>query len=261
MHFDWYAATLPASVNHCHNSIINHFSGSFIPEKPQRPYKQAVRHKEGGFRVYHGGPNPHPFFVASGEVAEIGRDFVREFYPIHRVARADVAFDFREEGGFERMVQIIEPIARKSGAAVTFLGDPEPGQKAGRTMYFGSWKSDVQLKVYEKGLERRAKGVPDAPEDWIRVELKTQPRKERKSLAATMDEDQLWGLSKWTKATLEKLDGTVVEYQPDRSMRKSTADRAVAHMLKQYAGPMRAFVQEHSVEVLLDRIRDVLAAQ
>lgn len=261
MHFDYYAATIPSSVSHCHQSILNHFSGSFIPEKPQRPFTQAVRHKEGGFRVYHGGVNPHPFFVASGDVAEDGKDFVRKVYPLHRVARADVAFDFCELGGFDRMVKIIDPIARNARAAVTFLGDPSPGQTAGRTMYFGSWKSDVQVKVYEKGLEQRGKGVADAPDDWIRVELKTKPRKDRKARAATMDEDQLWGLSKWTRTALEKLDGTVVEYHPDRSMRKSTVERAIDHMCVQYGSSMRTFADEHSAELLLDRIRDVLAAR
>lgn len=255
MHFDYYAATIPSSVTHCYNSILNHFPGSFIPEKPQRPFTQAVRHKEGGFRVYHGGVNPHPFFVASGDVAPEGAEFVRKVYPAHRVARADVAHDFIEVGGFDRMVGILDPIARAAGVTVTMVGDPSADRTTGRTMYFGAWSSDVRVYVYEKDKEQEAKGLPFKP-GHVRVELRTKPRKDRKSRAATLTETGLWGLSAWTQRAVQEIDGKTVEYHPDRSMRKSTAERAVTHMIDQYGAAMRTFITEQSRDELLRRLAE-----
>lgn len=260
MPFDYYAATLPTSVSHVQAMLLEAFPGSLEASNPVRPFTHGMQHREEGFRIYHGGVNPHPFFVASGAETPRATEFIRRVYPSHRVARADVAIDTIEEGGFDRLVGIIDPIARKAGVSVTMVGDPSETRTTGRTMYFGSWSSDVRLYVYEKDKEQEAKGLPFHP-GHVRVELRTRPRKDRKALAATMDEDQLWGLSAWTRQVLQELDGTVVLHTPDRSIRKSTATRAVEHMLQQYAGPMRAFVQEHSAEVLLARIADVLAAE
>lgn len=261
MRFDYYAATLPTAVSHARASILAAFPGTLVHDKPVRPFTQAVRHMEEGFRLYHGGVNPHPFFVASGSEAQRGAEFVRRSYPSHRVARADVAHDTIEEGGFDRIVSILDPIARAAGVTVTMVGDPSPDRSTGRTMYFGSWSSDVRLYVYEKDKEQEAKGLPFTP-GHVRVELRTKPRKERKSVAASMSEAALWGFSAWTQKALTALNlGDLVEYVPDQSKRKSTAMRAVEHMLDQYGGSMRAFCQEHSRELLLARIIDVLDAE
>jgi len=253
MPFDYYAATLPASVSHAEAMLLEAFPGPLDPAKPVRPFTQGKQHREQGFRLYHGGVNPHPFFVASGPETPLGAEFIRRVYPAHRVARADVAIDTIEEGGFDRIVGLIDPIARKAGVKVTMVGDPAETRTTGRTMYFGAWSSDVRLYVYEKDKEQEAKGLPFHP-GHLRVELRTKPRKDRKSLAATLDEDGLWGLSAWTKEVLETLDGTVVPFLPDQSKRKSTVERAFEHMLDQYGGTMKAFCEEYSREIMFGRI-------
>lgn len=261
MRFDYYAATIPASVSHARAMLLEAFPGTLTQDKPVRPFTEAVRHLEQDFRLYHGGVNPHPFFVASGSGAELGAEFIRRVYPSHRVARADVAHDTIELGGFDRIVSILDPIARAAGVTVTMVGDPSPDRSTGRTMYFGSWSSDVRLYVYEKDKEQEAKGLPFTP-GHVRIELRAKPRKERKSAAATMSEAALWGFSAWTQKALAALNlGDLVEYVPDLSKRKSTATRAVEHMLTQYGGSMRAFAREHSREVLLARIADALDAE
>lgn len=251
MQFDYYAATLPAAVSHCHQSIINQFNGSLISEKPIKPYTHGVRHSEGGFRVYHGGVNPHPFFVASGLEAQRGAEFIRRVYPSHRVARADVAQDFCSPGGFDQVVRILDPIARAAGVSVTFIGDPAPGQTSGRSIYYGSPKSDVRIVVYEKGWQLLGNGVTGISPDWFRVELRARPRKDRKSLTAGLEAAELWGLSQWTKKAAEAVLGVAPVYRPDPScFRVSSADQAVAAMLRQYGRAIRAFADQHGREAL-----------
>ncbi|TNC59045.1 replication initiation factor domain-containing protein, partial [Rubellimicrobium roseum] len=231
MAFDYYAATLPASVTHAEAMLLHAFPGDLDTAKPVRPFTAGKQHREQGFRLYHGGVNPHPFFVASGKETPKAVEFVRRVYPAHRVSRADVAIDTVDEGAFDHLVALIDPIARKAGVKVTMVGDPNDEKRTtGRTMYFGAWSSDVRLYVYEKDKEQEARGLAFHP-GHVRLELRAKPRKERKSLAATMDEDQLWGLSTWTREVLEKLDGTIVPFVPDQSKRKSTVERAFDHML------------------------------
>lgn len=260
MRFDYYAATLPASVSLCTDWISKTFKGVLVDEKPVKPYKHGVRHHQRGFRLYWGGENPHPFFVASGASAIEAAAALRSDFPHHRVSRADVAFDFRQDGGFDRMVAAIDPIARASRVAVCFVGDPDNRHDTGRTMYYGSPKSDVRIVVYEKGLHEASRGDKTAPRDWVRVELRVRPRKDRKALCRALSPSEMWGLAKWSVAVSSDVLGAVTPYQPDQSLRRSNADKAVSHMLRQYAASLRAFCDEHGQEELFARIREVVDA-
>jgi hypothetical protein len=239
MQFDYYAASLPASISHCKSSLISLFPSSFLDEKPIRPFTQGLRHENGGFRLYWGGENPLPFFVSSGQAAVDGASFCRSAYPEHRVSRLDVAVDTIEAGGFDRITGIIEPIARAARCAVLFVGDPDPSQKRGRTVYFGSKSSDVRIVVYEKGLEQRAKGDLSASERWVRIELRVRPRKDRKALTASLTASEAWGLAGWSRRVADEVMGTVVPYLPDPSAHQATPQAAVAHMFRQYGHQLR----------------------
>lgn len=259
MHFDYYAATLPTQVSHCHQSILSEFGGTLFAEKPVKPYKMGVRHDLQDFRVYHGGHNPLPFFVTSGDEAQSGTEFVRRLYPAHRVARADVAADFIEEGGFERITSMLDPIAESAGVRTTTMEEVRSGKSLGRTRYYGSKTSDVRVVVYEKGLERRARGFLSAPEDWYRVELRVRPRKARKGLSASLSPSELWGLSRWTGRAAETVLGQPSpEYRPDPSLRKTGTEKAVAHMLKQYGRLLSTFVEKHGREKLDEQISEAI---
>lgn len=258
MRFDFYAASIPSPISHCINSLIESHPGTLLPSLPVKPYSEGLEHLETGFRLYHGGTNPDPYFVATGEDAALGAEFLRRVFPSHRVTRADVAYDFIEPGGFDRIVRILDPIARAGRVKVMFIGDPSPNPTEGRSMYFGSKDSDVRVRVYEKDLEQLARGIEGAPKGWVRCELQTRPRKARKSAAASMSEEALWGLSKWSLKALEQVLGVTVPYHPDRSMRESTAARSVRYMCEQYGNAMRAFVDEHGRKALDRQISDAL---
>lgn len=260
MRFDYYSATLPCRPSHSEEMIKRQFGGHFSKENPVKPYKMALRHSETDYRLYWGGHNPLPFFVASGASSAPAAVFLRGAYPGHRVSRADVAFDFDRPNGFDDMVSSIDPIARRANVDVCFNGDPDPTKRTGRTMYYGSPKSDVRICVYEKGLHEASKGVLDASPDWVRVELRVRPRKERKSLCAKMPVSKMWGLSRWSSSVSSDVLGGISPFIPDPSLRRSQTDQAVAHMLRQYAGSLRRFVSEHGKEQLFQQINEVLDA-
>lgn len=258
MRFDYYAATIPEPVKPCLEGLSRDLGGQFLPIRPLKNYSDGLECVVGGFRLYHGGQNPHPFFVATGEDAAAGAGVLRRSFPSHRVARADVAYDFIELGGFERVVQLIDPIARRAKVKVLQIGDPSPERKTGRTIYFGSEDSDVRIRVYEKDLEQIAKGNHNVPAGWVRVELQTRPRKARKSLVASMTEAELFGLSRWSLKAAEAVLGVTVPYTPDRSMRESTTERAIRHMIDQYGNAIGRFVEQYGRKAFDRRISDKL---
>lgn len=262
MYFDYYSASIPHPAGLCVDALSDEFGTKFLKARPHPNYKHGLESTDGNFWLYHGGSNPHPFFVSTGQDASAGADALRKIFPDHSVSRADVAHDFIAERGFDRITEKIDPIARKARVKVMFMGDPSPDQKDGRTMYYGSPDSDVRVRVYEKDKEQISKGVPaqDIPEGWTRVEVQTRPRKGRKLLVASMKEAEVFGLSKWSKQVAEEVLGQagMVPYTPDRSMRESTADRAVRHMLDQYGNALRAFVAMHGRKALDSKISDAL---
>jgi len=231
-----------------------------VEDRPVKPYAHGLRHHETGFRLYWGGHNPLPYFVASGEHSQRAADCIRDVYPLHRVTRADVAEDFDEAGGFDRVVALIEPIARQAGVEVCFMGDPDPSKKTGRTMYYGSTQSDVRICLYEKGLHERSQGNLAASETWCRLELRVRPRKQRKGLCASMSPADMWGLSRWSSQVSASVLASVCPFQPDPSLRLSTADQAVGHMLRQYAGSIRRFIDEYGEEQFFRRVKDAINA-
>jgi hypothetical protein len=258
MRFDYYAATLPAQLSYCEKSIKDNFEGYLISEPPVKPYKSGLRHHQKDFRLYWGGQNPLPFFVASGQNSEDAASFVRRVFPQHRVSRADVAVDFEEVGGFDRVHALINPICRNARVEVEFQGDPDPTQKRGRTMYYGSKNSDVRICLYEKGLHELGKGNLEASEGWVRIELRVRPRKQRKALCASFSPQQFWGCAKWTSIVSKEVLLTVVPFEPDPSLRLGKVDQAVIHMFRQYAGSIRAFCDKHGKFAFLDHVDDVL---
>lgn len=262
MYFDYYAATIPHPAGLCMEALSEELGAKFLKARAHRNYTNGFENPAGSFWLYHGGHNPHPFFVSTGQDASTGAEALRKLFPDHSVARADVAYDFIKPKGFDRVVERIDPIARKARVKVKFVGDPSPDQTDGRTMYYGSPDSDVIVRVYEKDKERISSGAsPESvPEGWTRVEVQTRPRKARKRLVASMKEREVFGLSKWSMEVATevlKLQGAI-PYRPDRSMRESTADRAVRHMLEQYGNAMRAFVAVHGRKALDRQINDVL---
>lgn len=80
------------------------------------------------------------------------------------------------------------------------------GEYLGRTLYFGSQASDIFCRIYDKTLERQAKGEPDeqatVPPHWTRLEVVY--KKERAAKLAGVIVDGTYPVGSALRATLNQ---------------------------------------------------------
>lgn len=259
--FDWYSASVQAFPERLAADMTREFGGEFTDDKPRHSFAHARRHADTRVRLMWGGRNPLPFVEASGVEAEDIASWLRRAFPgSHRVARADVCLDYDQEGAWDLLCDRLLPIARDASVQCIFFGDPDATTRGGRTWYFGSKSSDVRLVLYEKGLKELSEGNECSPH-WVRVELRVRPRKERKSLCSTMDHSSFFGLSRWTQRVLKDLEGELIPFTPDLSIRKSSDERALDHMAWQYGRVMQRVIEDRGPQALLQEIRRRLSSR
>lgn len=245
--FDWYSATIREdSVGGPHGervaeALAGRLSG-FLDEGPAlHGYGEGriVRSFDGDTlaRCMFGGKQSWPLVVASGARTTETVGVLRELWPAsHWVTRVDSALDFDEPGIFERLYHDALTFADERGLKVSMAGDWHRA-KDGRTLYVGSMSSAVFVRIYEKGLEMRSKGVEDAPLDWVRVELSAKPQKASRVRTAALSASEVWGLSKWARAfRVAVVDGIEVPPALMQQHRESDLQRSLRFMEKQY-GP------------------------
>ncbi|MFN7610152.1 MAG: replication initiation factor domain-containing protein [bacterium] len=218
-------------------------------------YRDAVRVGPRGVRLSWGGCNPFPYVDASGSSAVQSASWLRSaFTRDHRVSRADVCFDTVAEGAWESVTAAVEEIARSSGVAVLYVGDPDSVRGSGRTMYFGSTTSSARVRVYEKGRKERAAGDLSADPGWVRIELQYRPQRDGKREAAGVEPEGLWGCARWTAAVSERVLARVPSWSPPLAPERSPAEERLEHMLRQYGRTLREVERERGMPWLLHRI-------
>lgn len=249
--FDWYQATIPASAQAIQDAFTSRFGGSFEPVRALNGYEHGAQHTAYKVSVFWGGHNPHPNAKGTGEDSQMFADFVRAVFPSHRVSRADVAFDFDKEGGFDIIRALVEPLARKAGVSCIFQGDDaenDPaftGKRKGRTLYMGSRSSEVRVRLYEKGFEQHGKGNAAASANWVRFEVVCAPQKARKAQAATLSPFEMVGFSKWISGAIGTVLEDVPTVLPNADKRIKPVNEVFEHMLHQYGRHLRAYIEEH----------------
>lgn len=105
----------------------------------------------------------------SGDFDGLFRLFVAQQEQYH-MARLDVAFD--DHSGLLDMDQVFQDTIGKEYISkfrkARFEGENDDEQnRTGKTVYFGSKKSDVMFRIYDKAYER---GLPEDAH-WVRVEM------------------------------------------------------------------------------------------
>lgn len=125
------------------------------------------------------------------------RDVVSQAFKSARATRVDSAIDLR--GDFNKIVTRVREAAFANYGVRPLKAYSFIDEGQGRTCYFGSRKSSALVRVYEKGLEQRSKGLSNAPLDWVRVELQWRPSKLARVVAMTAHPDAFWGATKWTQ--------------------------------------------------------------
>lgn len=245
MRFDWYAATVSARPDAVLAVFRDQYIGAeFRDCKPLNGYESAVEilGPHGTMaKILHGGRNGDPHMFASGDDTDRFVPIVREFWPDHRVTRMDAAEDFDAEHAFERLMAECIAVADDVGLQVEHAGDWHR-EELGRTLYLGSRKSPVRLRLYEKGKQLRAQILPEHGQslispNWTRLELQVRPQKESRYTAAISSPEQAFGFSAWARALAERALALDVPRVQVNVWREADDERAFAFMCRQY-GPM-----------------------
>ena len=231
--------------------------------------------EDGGDRVatiLYGGSNGHPNVEASGDRAPALAELLRRL-GAHRVTRCDPCVDLYGAGLFEELQQLALAIAAEFGLQTRLVGSPSD-PRAGRTLYVGSRKSAVFLRIYEKGKAERGRygDLPDdALDNWVRVELEVKPQKEMKERAALLEPADFWGVSAWTAKLAQEAFSMAPDPIPFHPRRTASDERAYRFMVAQYrnlmmrrckdkfAGDREAFARQLAAD-FLDEDHDTAAA-
>lgn len=239
-HFDWYRATVPASLELLTQAVLEE-AGPYptITDGSGRfNYLHSRTIESGGDRVatiLHGGKNGHPNVEASGgDMAPKLAALLRRGGP-HKVTRCDVAVDLFGEGVFEQLKGLAASIADDHRLDCRDIVNRDKRQ--GDTRYLGSRQSSVFARIYEKGkVGGRVYGDidPDLLASWVRVELEIKPQKEVGHLAASLEPAEFWGVSAWTQQLAKGALDMNAEPIPFHPRRTASDDRSWATMCNQY---------------------------
>ena len=173
---------------------------------------------------------------AKGERTPEVVDKLRESFE-HRCTRVDSCHDVEEVGAFDRLLSDCIGVKKEYRLKGSKAGDWEDYPEDGRTLYLGSQKSPVRLRLYEKGLSPQYRHM-ERP-DWVRIEVQVRPTKEAKAAYSTADSLAVWGASAWTRELAGKVLAAELQPLPAGTVYKLTErDRALMFMCKQYGAHM-----------------------
>lgn len=247
MKFDWYAATIADTPQNVVDGLRAAWPDEALSVQAGRPmhgYKHAweILGQSGvKSRVLYGGDNGAPHAWSSGEDTEAFVKCVRSRWcgGRHYVTRFDAAEDFVAPGAFDSLLKIALQVADEKALKVGHNGDWHRGID-GRTVYVGSRKSPVFVRLYEKGKQMRQQVVTGAElisADWVRCEAQVRPQKDARMVAASSTALEAWGYSAWTKALCAQVMDADVPRVEMNVWRIGDDERAFQFMAKQY-GPM-----------------------
>ena len=234
--FDWYQATLCKEVEPLEVLRWASSMGNPVPGKPIHGYETA--HDFGQFKILYGGHSGqfgvHVIIHGGDSCPDIVQSF-RTAFPVHRPSRIDVCIDFQGHDAWADLYELVTLTAGRFGVQSRLYGDFIDA-KLGRTIYLGTGNSTHKCRLYEKGHEMRSKGVdPEAPLDWVRLELQVSPTSLSRASAATLTPDEVARSTKWTRYLCDTLR-TVSAPTVNLSTRKKKPDAvdSLEHMCGQY---------------------------
>lgn len=215
MRFDWYQGTIGGKVE-----------GNLDLIKGLKPDYDLVRCRaihnfEVGYDLTL--PNQHPFatfywggvneglhFKSTGSAAHGFYEGIKSVSLDYKVSRADSALDLVGEGSWDRLYSLCVSIAKARNLRISQVGDYIRGKS--RTLYIGSPKSVVYLRLYEKGWEQIDKEYDEgADTTWCRLELQVRPASRHKAKASSYDAESIWGSSSWSNELIKDVSGLSLE--------------------------------------------------
>jgi len=258
--FDWYQATVPHGVDdvlECLSGLDEGLKLSHARGHHGYAHTAVLGSELRGdvARVWHGGSHEYPHVVLSGHWAQPGAELIRASFPEHKVARVDVRQDFDGADAYDRMqVQLLD-VAARCRVKVSTAGDHLLTMK-GRTLYLGSPKADVRMRLYDKAEEMRSKivaprtaGIDMAewyrgwgvPEHLTRLEAQIRPHTPgAKAAFATIQPVDALGSAAWMREVWKQIAG--LDLRPvkvGKGWRQSDDERAYRYLLASYGGVLR----------------------
>lgn len=240
MRFDWYQATFTEDIDELVGSFAANLGTQVVEGRGLHGYTRSYNLENATgtvARFLGGGPNGRPSGWASGEDTQAFVDVARGLYPDrHYVTRFDSAEDFVAPDAFEKLQAACLSMADERRLKVSQAGDWHR-MEDGRTIYVGSRKSPVFIRLYEKGKQMRASvtdGAEDIPPDWIRLENQVRPGRNARDRAASASPEEAWGFSGWTLELARRVLELDVERVPISVWRQPDDERAFDFMIRQY---------------------------
>lgn len=251
MRFDYYAATVPEGGRWAVGALMEAWDSPDWEVRPSRGlhgYTSGAELVDQGNRIAfvwwkEGEDTAH--VQASGEVAQLVADQVRQVWPVHRVARADVCEDF--QGGRPVWTSLRDTgvlVAQEYGLKAREITDPAD-EGGGRTLYLGSPSSTLMSRIYEKGLhpEAQAQGIPP---DVVRLEYQVRPASRAKAKLAQVQPDDVPGGSKWSAAlTSQVLDIEPTRWKAGTIWQPASLEQATSALLAQYGNHLEKLRARH----------------
>ena len=185
-------------------------------------------------RVYVGGRDD-VHVVATSSAADLVR---RDVVALHgaRTARVDTRVDTLAD--FDELVAVCEDAAETYNAVVTTMESRRGGDSLGRTVYLGSPRSMVRVRVYEKWLESPGQYV----EGTNRVEVQLRPVSAMKARVSALSPAETFCATRTTRDLAARLGAQVADAGSLR-VRRGTPEleQTLAAMGRQY----RRAVEKH----------------
>lgn len=223
-----------------------------------RPLSLRGELEGGTVGIFYGG-NLDLVFRATSSAAPTMARIVREHFPEHTVSRVDICQDYDEPGVFGRMVDTLDPLAtgwKPRPVKVSTHGDWLHAID-GRTLYLGSFKSQLFIRLYEKGKELAARHPGEVFSDHLtRFEVELKPEGQDKRRAATATWEQLACWTPFAAAALSAVAG--LDVAPQMMLKGGSRDPEY-WIARQYGSVIRTWLtlpedqlHQHLV-ALLDR--------
>lgn len=193
--------------------------------------------------VRHGGANHFPFVEAKGGLSTAVANCLRENFD-HAPSRLDSAFDFCDPLAFDKLHSIAK-VFEAAGRKLDYAGAAPENPDRGTTIYLGSRKSEMFVRIYQKGL-KLAQELDLAPDEitdelrnWVRVELEYKPDKRPARMKAVgLSATDIWGCSPWTHEFASMALSIDAKRVHMTERRESDHERAMRFMIAQYGATM-----------------------
>lgn len=253
--WDWYGATVETDPDH----LVARLAGATqaTPELIGRAGRWAClwklhRGEDVICTVAYSEERPtEPFFEAKSHAPELV-PLLREWFPVHRVARCDARIDFKDELWWDVLEAEMKAYARHKDMQMDPVGPHLQPHLGGRTWNLGKssgWQRCATL--YEKGCELR---LPTRSP--IRLEVKCRPPSKLKGNYADLTIREVLLDNSFVRHLVERIDldlGAAKIAQVERN--RSDLDRLLDVFARQYMATFKLLAERYGT---VDELRDEL---